>query len=183
MTVPRFKRKTNGMEYVSNAYTIQVETLLLTSKLSSKWVSIYQRPIEKYACMQADMVNMANSINPVRYEDFLLRRMLLMLSRLALNILDKKMTDMVEVLYANPTKCFNRKNGKNYTRGEAKEMLDKRLEILGKAYDDQFQMIKGVLDSDNRKFKKISDDNVLNDKELIDFMVSKVIKALCFNDF
>lgn len=41
MTVPRFKRKTNGMEYVSNAYTIQVETLLLTSKLSSKWVSIY----------------------------------------------------------------------------------------------------------------------------------------------
>ena len=62
-------------------------------------------------------------------------------------------------------------------------MLDKRLEILGKAYDDQFQMIKGVLDSDNRKLKKLSDDNVLNDKELIDFMVSKVIKALCFNDF
>ena len=36
---------------------------------------------------------------------------------------------------------------------------------------------------DNRKFKKISDDNVLNDKELIDFMVSNVVKALCFNDF
>ena len=183
MTVPRFKRRSNGMEYVSNAYYIQEETLILSSKLSSKWVSIYQRPIEKYACMQADLVNMANSVNPVRYEDFLLRRMLLMLARLSLNILDKKMTDMVEVLYANPTKCFNRKNGKNYTRSEAKEMLDKRLEILGKVYDEQFKLIKGVLESDNKKFRKISDDNVLNDRELIDFMVSKVIKALCLYDF
>ena len=38
---------------------------------------------------------------------------------------------MVRVLYMNPSKCFSRKNGKNYSTIEAIIMLDKRLEELG----------------------------------------------------
>ena len=54
--------------------------------------------------------SMANSVNPVRYEDILLRRVFLLLSKSCLDILDKKLTDMVEVLYTNPKSCFGRKN-------------------------------------------------------------------------
>ena len=55
---------------------------------------------------------MANGVNPIRYEDILLRRILLFFSKSCMDVLDKKLTDMVEVLYTNPKSCFGRKNGK-----------------------------------------------------------------------
>ena len=110
MSIPKFKRKPNGLEYVDNAYVIQVETLRLVSKLNKRWTNIYIVPIEKYVCKQAELVSMANGVNPVRYEDILLRRVFLLLSKSCLDILDKKLTDMVEVLYTNPKSCFGRKN-------------------------------------------------------------------------
>ena len=77
MSIPKFKRKPNGLEYVDNAYVIQVETLRLVSKLNKKklnkkWTNIYIVPIEKYVCKQAELVSMANSVNPIRYKDILL---------------------------------------------------------------------------------------------------------------
>ena len=74
MSTSKFKRKPNGLEYVDNSYVIQVETLRLVSKLNKKWTNIYIIPIEKYVCKQAELVSMANSVNPVRYEDILLRK-------------------------------------------------------------------------------------------------------------
>ena len=41
MSIPKFKRKPNGLEYVDNAYVIQVETLRIVSKLNKKWTNIY----------------------------------------------------------------------------------------------------------------------------------------------
>jgi len=38
--------------------------MTLASKLSARWARIYQQPIDKLACMQADFVNMAYSITP-----------------------------------------------------------------------------------------------------------------------
>lgn len=87
MSIPKFKRKPNGLEYVDNAYVIQVETLRLVSKLNKKWTNIYIIPIEKYVCKQAELV-----------------------SKCCMDVLDKKLTDMVEVLYTNPKSCFGRKN-------------------------------------------------------------------------
>ena len=89
--IPKFKRKPNGLEYVDNAYVIQVETLRLVSKLNKKWTNIYIVPIEKYVCKQAELVSMANSINPVRYEDILLRRILILFSKSCMDVLDKKL--------------------------------------------------------------------------------------------
>ena len=66
---------------MDNSYVIQVETLRLVSKLNKKWTNIYIIPIEKYVCKQAELVSMANSVNPVRYEDILLRRILLLFSK------------------------------------------------------------------------------------------------------
>ena len=76
---------------MDNSYVIQVETLRLVSKLNKKWTNIYIVPIEKYVCKQAELVSMANSVNPVRYEDILLRRVFLLLSKSCLDILDKKL--------------------------------------------------------------------------------------------
>ena len=89
--IPKFKRKPNGLEYVDNAYVIQVETLRLVSKLNKRWTNIYIVPIEKYVCKQAELVSMANSINPVRYEDILLRRILILFSKSCMDVLDKKL--------------------------------------------------------------------------------------------
>ena len=91
MSIPKFKRKTNGLEYVDNAYVIQIETLRLVSKLNKKWTNIYIIPIEKYVCKQAELVSMTNSVNPVRYEDILLRRILLLFSKCCMDVLDKKL--------------------------------------------------------------------------------------------
>ena len=37
----------------------------LASKLSARWARIYGQPVDKLACIQADLVNMAYAINPV----------------------------------------------------------------------------------------------------------------------
>ena len=73
MSVPRFKRRPSGLDYVDNAFEIQKDIMNLASKLSARWAKIYQQPIDKLACMQADLINMANSIKPTRYEDFITR--------------------------------------------------------------------------------------------------------------
>ena len=126
--------------------------------------------------------SMANSVNPIRYEDILLRRRLLLFSKSCMDVLDKKLTDMVEVLYTNPKSCFGRKNGKSYTVSEAREMLDKRLEILGTLYDKQYKLLKGVLESDNKKLKKINDKEI-DDDQIIDLLVSKFVKKMIFDNF
>ena len=55
----------------------------------------------------------------------------------------------------NPSKCFSRKNNKNYTIEEAIRVLDNTLEELGVNYGRQYDLIKGVLASNKEKFDKI----------------------------
>ena len=40
MSVPRFKRKTSGLEYIDNVYSLQQEIMNLSSKLSARWARI-----------------------------------------------------------------------------------------------------------------------------------------------
>ena len=51
MSVPRFKRKPSGLDYVDNAYELQMKVMNLCSKLSARWARIYQQPIDKLACL------------------------------------------------------------------------------------------------------------------------------------
>ena len=184
MSVPKFKRKPSGLEYIDNAYELQQEIMNLCSKLSARWARIYQQPIDKLAFLQADLVNMAYSITPQNNEDYLIRRIFLLLSRCCLNAMEVRITAMVSVLYNNPSKCFNRKNGKNYSYNDSyrlalkKIKLDKKLENLGVKYQRQYDLIKGVLAADKRKYGKLSSDN-LSDKEIIEIMVSKLFKIFC----
>lgn len=152
MSVPKFKRKPSGLEYIDNAYSLQQEIMNLCSKLSARWARIYQQPIDKLAFLQADFVNMAYSINPKNSEDYLTRRIFLLLSRCFLSALEVRIMAMVSVLYNNPSKCFNRKNGKNYTFSEATKMLDKKLENLGVQYQRQYDLLKGVIEADKKKY-------------------------------
>ena len=73
-----------GLEYVDNAFELQKEIMTLASKLSARWARIYQQPVEKFACIQADLVNMAYGINPSTYEDYIIRRWLLKISEFSL---------------------------------------------------------------------------------------------------
>ena len=119
MSVPKFKRLPSGLDYVDNAYELQKEIITLAAKLSARWARIYPQPIDNLACKQADFVNMACSINCQNIEDFITRRWLLKMSKACLQALEKRLMDMVRILYMNPAKCFSRKNGKNYTTKEA----------------------------------------------------------------
>ena len=58
MSVPRFKRKPSGLDYVDNAFELQIKVMNLCSKLSARWARIYQQPIDRLACLQADFANM-----------------------------------------------------------------------------------------------------------------------------
>ncbi len=84
---------------------------------------------------------------------------------------------MVRILYNNPSKCFSRKNGKNYTFSEATIMLDKKLETLGIKYQRQYGLLKGVINSDKKKSSKILKDDI-TDKELMEILVSKTIEVV-----
>ena len=151
--------------------------MILASKLSARWARIYQQPIDEYACKQADFVNMACSINCQNIEDFITRRWLLKMPKACLQALEKRLMGMVRILYMNPAKCFSRKNGKNYTTKEATKMLDGRLEVLGTMFDRQYSLIKGVLDSDNKKLKRASCDDI-SDEEIIKILISKYFQMI-----
>ena len=177
MSVPRFKRRPSGLDYVDNAFELQKDIMNLASKLSARWARIYTQPIDRLACLQADLVNMASSITPTTCEDFITRRWLLMLSKAMLQALERRVMDMIRVLYMNPSKCFSRKNGKNYTRSEAIDLLDKKLEELGVNYQRQYDLIKGVLESDKKKYDKIKKSDI-SDKEILDMLISKGIQCI-----
>ena len=131
----------------------------LASKLSARWARIYGQPIDRYACLQADLVNMAYAISPSSIEDYITRRWFLKMSKASLQALEVRVMDMVRILYMNPSKCFSRKNGKNYTTSEATKMLDGRLEELGVKFSRQYDLIKGVLESDKKKMDKLDCTN------------------------
>ena len=177
MSVPKFKRLPSGLDYVDNAYELQKEVMILASKLSARWARIYQQPIDEYACKQADFVNMAHSINIQSVEDYITRRWLLKMSRAYLQVLEKRLMDAIRILYMNPANCFSRKNGKNYTTSEATKMLDRRLGVLGTMFDRQYTLIKGVLGSDNKKYKK-KDFDEISDEEIIKILVSKYFQII-----
>lgn len=151
--------------------------MTLASKLSARWARIYQQPIDNLAYKKADFVNMAYSINAKSVEDYITRRWLLKMSRAYLQVLEKRLMDAIRILYMNPAKCFSRKNGKNYTTREATRMLDGRLEVLGTMFEKQYSLIKGVLDSDNKKYKKSDYDNI-SDEEMIKILVSKYFQII-----
>ena len=158
MSVPRFKRKPSDLDYVENSFEIQVEIMNLCSKLSARWARIYQQPIDRLATFQADFVNMASSIKITTVEDYITRRWLLKMSNVCLHALEKRVMDMVRILYTNPSKCFNRKNGKNYTFSEA------------------VSMIKGVINADKKKYGSLV-DGTISDKEIMSMLVSKGIQV------
>ena len=80
----------------------------------------------------------------------------------------------------NPSKCFSRKNNKNYTKSEAIKMLDNTLEELGVNYQRQYDLIKGVLASDKKKSNKIKKEDI-SDKEILEILVSRGIQAMFCN--
>ena len=100
-----------------------------------------------------------------------------MMSRASLIALEKRVMDMVRVLYMNPSKCFSRKNGKNYTKSEAVIMLDNKLEQLGVNYQRQYDLLKGVLVSDKKKYDKMKSSD-LTDRDVFEILVSKGIECL-----
>lgn len=177
MTVPKFKRRESELEYVKNAYEINVEVMNLVSKLSARWSRIYAEPINKLANMQADLVNMASSIKITTIDDYITRRWFLKLSNACLQALEKRIMEMVRILYNNPSKCFNRKNGKNYSFNEATIMLDKKLENLGVKYGKQYNLIKGVISSDKKKYENMGKLDI-TDKEIFTILVSKTMNLM-----
>ena len=82
---------------------------------------------------------------------------------------------MVRILYTNPSKCFNIKNGKNYSFEEATSILDNKLEELGVKYQRQYDLIKGVITADKKKYSNLVDDTI-TDKEIVSILVSKGVQ-------
>ena len=69
------------------------------------------------------------------------------------------------------------KNGKNYTKSEAVIMLDNKLEQLGVNYQRQYDLLKGVLTSDKKKYDKMKSSD-LTDRDVFEILVSKGIECL-----
>ena len=59
MSVLKWIRRPSGLDYVDNAFELQKEIMTLASKLSARCARIWGQPVDKLACLQADLVNMA----------------------------------------------------------------------------------------------------------------------------
>ena len=88
MSLPRFKRQPCEFDYVNNAFELNAEIMNLVFKLSARWARIYQQPIGKLANLQADLVNMACSLNSKTSGYFITRRWLLKMSNAYLTELE-----------------------------------------------------------------------------------------------
>ena len=53
-------------------------------------------------------------------------------------------------------------------------MLDKKMEDLGLMYQRQYDLLKGVMNSDKKKFDKLKRDDI-SDKDIVEILVSKTI--------
>ena len=56
-------------------------------------------------------------------------------------------------------------------------MLDKKLEEFGVKYQKQYDLIKGVINSDSKKYSKIKKDDI-TDKEMFGILASKNFEIL-----
>ena len=56
-------------------------------------------------------------------------------------------------------------------------MLDGRLEELGVKFSRQYDLIKGVLESDKKKMDKLNINNI-SDKEIFEMLISKSIQMI-----
>ena len=66
MSIPKFKRKPSGLDYVDNAFELQKDIMNLASKLSVRWARIYQQPIDRLACLQAECFSRKNNKNYIK---------------------------------------------------------------------------------------------------------------------
>ena len=151
MSVLKEKRSVSKMEYVSNGYAIEKYSIDFTKRLSVKNARIFQDPVKKLAMLQADTAYIANEIFPTNLAEYQIRRLLLGISMATLHALDKRMSDVYEMLMVNPSEAFNRQNGKPVPQSEAIGILDKMAETLGGMIDFQDTLLKGVRDSDKER--------------------------------
>ena len=54
-------------------------------------------------------------------------------------------------------------------------MLDNKLEELGVKYQRQYDLIKGVITADKKKYSNLVDDTI-TDKEIVSILVSKGVQ-------
>ena len=155
MSVLKSKRSTSKMEYVTNGYAIESYSLDFTKRLSTKNARLFQEPVKRLAMLQADTAYIANEIYPTNRAEYQVRRALLGVSMATLHALDKRMSDVYEILMVKPSDAFNRKNGKPIPEAEAKAILEKMAETLGDMIDTQDALIKGVRDSDKERFGRL----------------------------
>lgn len=155
MSVLQSKRHVSKMEYVTNAYAIENYSLDFTKRLSVKNARLYQKPVARLAMLQADTAYIANEIYPTNLAEYQIRRILLAISMGVLHALDKRMSDVYEMLMVKPQEAFNRQNGKPIPNAEAVRILDRMAEDLGCMIDNQDNLIKGVRDSDKSRFSKL----------------------------
>ena len=155
MSVLKVKRSTSRMEYVTNGYAIESYSIDFTKRLSTKNARLFQEPVKRLAMLQADTAYMANEIYPTNLAEYQVRRLLLGISMVTLHALDKRMSDVYEILMVNPSDAFNRQNGKPMSKADAIARLDKMAETLGDMIDTQDSLIIGVRDSDKERFSHL----------------------------
>lgn len=151
MSVLQRKRTTSKMEYVTNAYAIEKQSLDFVKRLTPRNARLYQDHVVKLAMLQSDIAYVANEIFATNKAEYQLRRLLHGVSMALLHALDKRMSDVYEALMDNPQDAFNRKNGKPIERAEAIAILDRMAEQLGCAIDFQDTLLKGIRDSDKER--------------------------------
>ena len=56
-------------------------------------------------------------------------------------------------------------------------MLDNKLEELGVNYQRQYDLLKGIIEADKKRYEKLNKDDI-SDKEIIEILISKGIQCV-----
>ncbi len=156
MSVLAQKRTVSKAEFVNTANQIYVETLAFLTRMSARYARLLAEPTAKLAGELKDHAEKANSIFPsgVQLEQRVrLRTAHLLEARASLMALDSRLTDCYLVMMQNPEGCFTTSKGKPVGPKEAVEKLDAMAQSLGEKIDRENELLKGQIESMDKKLK------------------------------
>lgn len=155
MSVLLAKRSRSKVEFITKAIEIETRTLNLLSRLSNRYGRLLADKTMEQAIDVVVNVEKANSVFVKDASEYNLRKEYLLKARASLSSLDVLLCTVFDTLRLNPQGAFTTSTGKSVSESDATRRLDSISLELGQSIEQEFSLIKGVLDSDKVRYQNM----------------------------
>mgnify|MGYP001146655223 CR=1 FL=1 len=129
--VPKNKRNESRLEFLDNAYNLQLEMIRTCSKFPKRYMFFFTQNLVKLATSCHENVKSANTIFPTNKEELQIRT----------NYLNNSLCDLYNLL------------SQLSIANKLTEISEHKLKTILEMIDKEIPLIKGLKNSDKKKFK------------------------------